>query len=292
MSIPEIAPYIRRAWFDTLDANGYIPRRVIYDYELLYIKEGKCTIRIEDRVYHPEPGDFFLLRPKITHAIDVSADTPLIQPHIHFDLFRQADSEEVPICMEPLEKIPAENLRFFRPDVLADCITPMPDYLRVSDSKYAERMMSDIIYLHANKVSILDAMKEQALFIQLLHYILYEMSLLSHRRAGGMADTAQRVKTFLDHNTHRALALDEIADKCYISKCYMVTAFKNTYGLSPCKYHQRQRMNEAKYMLMLTNLSVTEVASSLGFDTLRSFSALFTHLEGMTPTEYRKLASL
>lgn len=292
MYSPEISPYIRRAWFDTMDCNGFIPERVIFDYELLYIKEGKCSIRVEDRTYTPQPGDFFLFRPKVTHAIQVSADTPLIQPHIHFDLCLQPDSSEVPVSMLPLDRIPPEQHRYFRPDMLADLISPMPDFIHIDNLKYAEGLMSDVIYLHTNKVTILDAMREKTLFLQLLHYILGEMQLLSHRRAGDMSATAQRVKTFLDLNSHRSLTLDMIADKCYISKCYMVSIFTDTYGVSPIKYHQQQRINEAKYMLKLTTLSISEIAAHLGFDSLRSFSALFVRMEGMSPTEYRALASL
>ncbi|MGN0747942.1 MAG: helix-turn-helix domain-containing protein [Aristaeellaceae bacterium] len=292
MHAPEISPYIRRAWFDTLDSNGYIPERVIFDYELLYIKEGKCSIRVEDRLYTPQPGDFFLFRPRVTHAIQVSADTPLIQPHIHFDLCLQPDSGEVPVSMCPLERIPPEQMSFFRTDVLAEFISPMPDFVHIDNLKYAEGLMSDIIYLHTNKVTILDAIREKTLFLQLLHYILGEMALMARNRARDMSVTAQRVKTFLDLNSHQTLTLDEIAEKCYISKCYMVSIFTDTYGISPCRYHQQQRINEAKYMLKLTNLSISEIAAHIGFSSLRSFSALFVRMEGMSPTEYRRLATL
>lgn len=288
----EISPYIRRAWFDTLKSNGFIPERVIFDYELLYIKEGKCYITVENRTYAPQPGDFFLFRPKVTHSIKVSADSSLIQPHIHFDLCLQPDSNEVPVSMLPLYRIPPEQQCYFRPDLLADLISPMPDFIHIDNLKYAEGLMSDVIYLHTNKLTILDAMREKELFLQLLHYVLGEMVLLSHRRASNMSETAHRIKTFLDLNNHRSLTLDMIADKCYISKCYMVAIFTNTYGISPIKYHQQQRVNEAKYMLKLTTLSISEIAAHLGFDNLRSFSALFIRLEGMSPTEYRALASL
>lgn len=292
MRTPEISPYIRRAWYDTLDANGYIPERVIFDYELLYIKDGKCVIRVENREYHPKPGDLFLLRPKVTHAIDVAADTPLIQPHIHFDLCRREDSEKVPICMSPLSGIAPEQLSFFRPDDLAECIPNIPDYVHVSDIKYVENTLTNIIFLHKHKDSIFDSLKEQSLFIQLLNYILYEMTVNVSQHSGGILETAQRIKTYLDCNSRSRLSLAQVADKCFVSKCYMVSAFKTCYGISPYKYHQQQQINEAKYILKFTNMTISEVAACVGFDDLHSFNAIFTRIEHISPSEYRKLPVL
>lgn len=43
---------------------------------------------------------------------------------------------------------------------------------------------------------------------------------------------------------------------------------------------------------LIHSKSISEIATHLGFDSLRSFSALFVRMEGMSPTEYRALASL
>lgn len=55
----EITPYIRRAWYGTLLAGAQIGPRLIFDYELLYIKDGVCTLTVEDRVYAHKKGTFF-----------------------------------------------------------------------------------------------------------------------------------------------------------------------------------------------------------------------------------------
>ena len=57
-----INPYIRRVWYHTMQPEEAIARRVIFDYELIYIKRGKATIVIEDIPYITQPGDLFIIR--------------------------------------------------------------------------------------------------------------------------------------------------------------------------------------------------------------------------------------
>lgn len=83
---PVLSPFIRVAWYNTLEAHTVIGPRDIFDYEILYLKEGKVEIIVDDRVYIGKPGDVFIFRPGQRHKITCLNDYPVIQPHIHFDL--------------------------------------------------------------------------------------------------------------------------------------------------------------------------------------------------------------
>lgn len=285
-------PYIRRAWYHTLDVSSTIHSRVIFDYELLFIKDGKCTIRVEDREYKPLPGDVFLFRPRCEHSIHVASDTPLIQPHIHFDLRYQADSPIVPINFLPLCQVHREQMAFFRPDELSELISPLPDFVHPDSGALVEQLMSDVIFKHNNCSDLLDEMDVQGLFLQLLYQVLYEMRLAAGSCSGQRDGIAQSIKLYLDHNLHRTLTLDEVAQDCYVSKCYMISVFKETYGITPYQYHLRQRISKAKYMLRFTNASVAEIAGRMGFESSRSFSITFRRVEGCSPSDYRRTVSI
>ena len=175
----EITPYIRRAWYDTLLAGAQIGPRLIFDYELLYIKDGVCTLTVEDRVYAHKKGTFFFFRPKMEHTILVSADTPLTQPHIHFDLVRQPDSETVLVNLYLTNEIPQAWMSMFRPDTLLEMIPALPDFVHPNDTSVLEQMITDVIYAHANCSTLLEQIKTRYLFLQLLHKVLYEMQLVA-----------------------------------------------------------------------------------------------------------------
>ena len=93
----DINPYIRRARYDVIQTPWNLTERIIYDYELLYIKEGNFHITIEDQTFDAQTGELYLFHPGQRHAIQVLEEGYVIQPHLHFDLFLYPDREQVGI---------------------------------------------------------------------------------------------------------------------------------------------------------------------------------------------------
>ena len=116
-SIPPLCPYIRRAWYDIMRPVSDIPDRVIYDYELMYIKDGRAEIVIEGKKYIAQQGDLFFFRPKQYHSISILGNKPLTQPHIHFDLEYSPDREKVPVSLSNLDQMSEAEKQYFRRDI-------------------------------------------------------------------------------------------------------------------------------------------------------------------------------
>ena len=95
-----LAPYIRFASDQHVDYPWLLEERIIYDYELLYIQSGEVVITVEDTVYHAGAGDVFLFRPGRRHSLEIVSPSGFQQPHIHFDLFYQDVSPEVPFSFK------------------------------------------------------------------------------------------------------------------------------------------------------------------------------------------------
>lgn len=284
----EINPFIRRAWYSTLHANEYFRPRVIFDYELLYIKDGHCLVQVEDNIYQAQRGDIFLFRPNRQHSLKIASDTDLIQPHVHFDVEQYADAEKVPVNYVTFDNVPAEQRSMFRRDVLEEELGPLPDFIHPSDYRIFEKMILEVIYTNERKDSILDQIICKQTFLQLLHQTLYEMQLSSNNNTIAKENTAARIRTYIDHNLDRSIKLNEIAAKCYVSKCYMIDVFKEVYGITPHQYHKKQRIEKSQHLLRFTNMSVTEVAIAMGFDSIHPFTNKFHEIVGMSPSEYRK----
>lgn len=83
-------------------------------------------------------------------------------------------------------------------------------------------------------------------------------------------------------------SIEEYAQMCYLNKCYFITLFKEFTGVSPHTYKTGIRLERAKEYLSGTNLTVCEIASSIGFSDAVHFSKLFKKHTGMTPGDYRK----
>jgi len=141
--LEEICPYIRLALYDEEPIHYYVRERIIYDYELIYIKEGICTITIEDQVFHAEPGMVFLFRPGVRHSILATGGKLFIQPHVHFDLLLYDDRREVAINFRPAEEMSPEELSHVRPDVLKEMYPDFPDHIELVDANRIEFLLYD-----------------------------------------------------------------------------------------------------------------------------------------------------
>jgi transcriptional regulator GlxA family with amidase domain len=64
-------------------------------------------------------------------------------------------------------------------------------------------------------------------------------------------------------------------------------SYKEAYGETPYAHLMTRRVERAAALLRRGDLSVTDVCMQVGCTSLGSFSARFTELMGVTPSEYR-----
>jgi AraC-like DNA-binding protein len=94
-----------------------------------------------------------------------------------------------------------------------------------------------------------------------------------------------QAKLFIDTNYADNINLDHIADEAYFSKFHFMRLFKKIYGKTPHQYLITVRI-EKSMQLLRTNVPVTEVCYSVGFESVSSFSGLFKRIVGMMPSAY------
>jgi hypothetical protein len=126
----QFSPYVRRAWNHRVSEMKMKPR-IIFDYELLYMEKGELSLRIEDDVYTIVPGDIVLFKPGKEHEFLGSSGESWM-PHIHFDMFYDDDSEDLPINFKPRRECSEEELRMIRQNVLGTVLN-IPDVIRISN---------------------------------------------------------------------------------------------------------------------------------------------------------------
>lgn len=86
------------------------------------------------------------------------------------------------------------------------------------------------------------------------------------------------------------LSLDEIADSAILSKFYFSRVFRSLTGTSPGRFLSAIRLFKAKNLLLETDMSVTEVAYGVGYNSLGTFTSRFTRSVGVSPGRYRAMS--
>ena len=95
-------------------------------------------------------------------------------------------------------------------------------------------------------------------------------------------------RDFIADNFQAPLCLSDIAKNSYMSPYHFLRVFKDTYGETPNEFLIRLRVEQAKKMLIMENLTVSEICENVGYASLGSFSSLFLIQVGMAPTLYRR----
>src|SRR5580698_6532035 len=97
----------------------------------------------------------------------------------------------------------------------------------------------------------------------------------------------RRARDLMDREYARPLNVAALARAALMSTAHFSRQFRATYGETPYAYLMTRRIERAKALLRLGELSVTDVCTAVGFSSLGSFSARFTELVGESPTAYR-----
>lgn len=95
-------------------------------------------------------------------------------------------------------------------------------------------------------------------------------------------------KEYIHQNYFTDITAGRVASRVNLSRAYLRNIFFEREGISPKAYIIKLRMERACRLLSESNLSVTEIALSVGYEDVFQFIKLFKKHLGCSPTEYRK----
>jgi len=81
-------------------------------------------------------------------------------------------------------------------------------------------------------------------------------------------------------------ALSKVAD---VDPSHLIRTFGRYCGCTPGEFVRRRRIDAARWRLVMTTASITEIAAAEGFADHAHFSRTFRRLTGVTPSEYRRM---
>ena len=258
--------YLEMAGISYCDGTYRMKRQGSAETVIEYVVEGRGYLHVNGENYAATAGDVYILRKKTTHTYWSDARYPGVkilfnirgsQAEKILDEYQLGDSGRVVLGAEGLEQD-------FR-DMLEDLM----------DSTVGQTERFDRATVNFLKIII---------------------KLTNMQRAAGvhkddLMSVENEMNTLIEYitmNPRRIVSNQELADVIFRSKDYIIKRFFANFGATPYDYQIQQKIFSAKNMLANMNLSVKEIANSLGYDDQHYFSYMFKKRCGMSPTQYRK----
>ncbi len=94
---------------------------------------------------------------------------------------------------------------------------------------------------------------------------------------------------YIKANIYRNITVNELTNRIGISQPYLYKLFKARFGMSAQQFIMMQKIEFAQNLLVNSDMSITEVANSVGYQDLLAFSRMFSVKNKISPKKYREI---
>lgn len=237
-------------------------------WEVMCIISGRGTRIIGDTVEPFEKGEVVLIPPSIPHDWKFDSTNTKIE----------------------------HALVSFTHGFLLDCISLFPELRnQMKEIKYPTHALR--LYNSENIRRILMDMDKESDWQRLLMLLQLIPEVFSHSSAVCVGSPfrlnkdSERMKLIYDfvmRNFHKEITLDSIASRLNMGRSSFCVFFKKCCGQSFFDFLTKYRIDMACNLLAHSELDVSEICFSVGFNDVPHFNRIFKRHKGKTPREYRK----
>jgi two-component system response regulator YesN len=104
----------------------------------------------------------------------------------------------------------------------------------------------------------------------------------------GKKDVIEQIKQYVAEHYNESVSLADLSERFYINLHYLCQLFKAKTGQTYLEYLTKLRMEQAKELLLKSDLKIYEICERVGYSDTTHFSRIFEKTVGSKPTEYRK----
>lgn len=278
MQLNDVNPYIRLAIHSVLTPYFHIKRRVIMDYELLYIESGVFDLIYDDRRYTCPAGSILLICPGIPHEFVLGSEA-IKQPHIHFDVTYDDLSSKINICYLDWPQMTSAQRHMVRNNDFPG-LHKNPRLTIQDPDKFLETFFKVIDSEDKSSLSC------KANMLLLIETIIRDNRLNTSAEKAPSHGIAAIAKEYIDANFDTNFSLDDLSTLLSCSKFHLERSFREQYSCSVIAYRNQIRMQAA--LDLLKRKSISETGQTLGYSSIYAFSRAFKEYYGASPQNFKK----
>ncbi len=243
-------------------------------YQLYYLYSGELYYFIKDKTYLVKPGNIVLIKNYDIHCTFTSSQKSYERLIIDFkkEFIRDMIPKETDVdlfgCFERsihLLKLNMQEQKRFE------------GIFNGMNKEYGSSMPGNTVCLKAQLIELLTLINR---------HTSGEEATADY--ASSAHKTVSEVTAYISAAYAQDLTLTDIAKKHFISPFYLSRIFKRITGMSFAEYINGVRIKEGEKLLVKTDMTITEIATAVGYKSCTHFGRIFKKLTGVSPSRYRK----
>lgn len=258
-------------------------------YEIMYVTKGSCKIHVYSQgnlqEYILKERQFIYLNSQTPHELIVAGE--------HCSLlnleFRFQKEDSVVNIRELLSNSPS-TVKIYE----------MKEEYRIgNDTKnlgYALKDMvsqleSTIPYTNDCRNYDMSLSREQGLLLNLLFSrMLLELAFcLEQESAVAGLRYLKRACSYIEEHLTEEIRIPILAEAVGVHKSYLHLLFSQHFHCTITEFVNRKRLEQAEFLLLNSNLTITEIAFRVGYNNRQHFGNMFEKYHEMSPKAYRQL---
>lgn len=256
-SLPEIDKLPESVYVMHERDEKLIPNHVHSKGQLSYVEGGLAYLEISDRYYVIPARHYFWIPQGTRHVLKIGHSGTVLRSIFFYTADDGKDPFYSHMGIYPINDLLMQMIKHSE---------PWDGHVLPGDKRFLFlKVIKDILPdISAKKVPIALPFTENRRMQPVLHYI--------------------------EKNLPEAHTLQSISKKFGYSERTLSRLFQSTLGMSFLQYLKLIRMVRAIELILQTDLSLSEIAYSVGYQSLSSFSSTFYKLTNRRPSEFKKNA--
>ena len=244
--------------------RGYTWGPGVRDHYLIHcVVNGRGTYTVNNTVYELCAGDIFLAKPSQLITYSADRDDPW---EYYWVGFNGACANQLVMQLPFSEGSPVHHCK--NADAVKQGLLNI--FLSRGPQPRNEALMVGYLYLF-------------------IAQLMQEAQELEPRSASSSSQYVINAIKYIQFNYSHDISIDDIAKAVGVSRSHLYRVFMGSVSQSPIDYLTNYRINEACYLLRNSQLSIAEIAVSVGFFDQFYFSRVFKKVKGVPPSKFYTL---
>ncbi len=260
-------------------AEGRVINATSHDaeMEIIEVTDGRVTVEIGTESAEAAAGDILCVPPTMVFRIN-SIDGPATVRGICFDMS---------ILRENMEHFDAEIMYMFRVQAKNRIAVFNPEHpvhaklASLMEDSYLEYSEKDVCYKLPIRANI------YLMVTSLLRYYCGSKDETDRAVYHNVLRMRPVIEYLSEHFTEKTY-IEKLADMINVSGDYFTKMFRDSIGKTPIDYINAMRVNLSMLLLYSTDLSMADIADTIGFCNPNYFHKIFKQYMGISPLAYRK----